>query len=163
LTELAREPATRTLALAGLGERDVASLIELTTAHAPAAGLVEVVHTETEGNPLFVGEIVQLLASEGRLDEPGPQLAIPQTVKEVIGRRLRGLSEECNRVLTLASVLGREFDLDDLTHISGLERESLGELLNEAVAERVVTDVPGAPARLRFSHVLVRDTLYDGL
>ena len=56
LTELAREPVSRTLALAGLGEADVARFIELAAPGAPAAGLGAAVHAETEGNPLFVGE-----------------------------------------------------------------------------------------------------------
>ena len=120
LTELAREPVTRTLALAGLGEADVARFIELAALGASAAELGPAVHAETEGNPLFVGEIVRLLAAEGRLDEPATApLAIPQSVSEVIGRRLRHLSDECNRLLALASVLGREFDLEAL---AGVER-----------------------------------------
>jgi hypothetical protein len=112
--ELAREPVTRTLSLGGLGEADVARFIELTTDHTPAAGVVETVHTGTEGNPLFVGEIVRLLAAEGRLAQPGPRLTVPQNLKEVIARRLGRPSAECKRVLSLASVLGREFDLDVL-------------------------------------------------
>ena len=31
------------------------------------------------------------------------------------------------------------------------------------MAARVLSDVPGAPGRLRFAHVLIRDTLYEGL
>jgi eukaryotic-like serine/threonine-protein kinase len=163
LIELAREPVTRSLALGGLAEGDVARFIEETTERAPTAPLVEAVFGESEGNPLFVGEIVRLLEAEGRLNEPGLELTIPRSVKDVIGRRLRRLSDACNRVLVLASVLGREFDLDALARVSGLDHESLLELLDEALSERVVSDVPGASARKRFAHVLVRDTLYDGL
>ena len=63
----------------------------------------------------------------------------------------------------LASVLGREFDLDALAGLGGVSVDELLDLLDEAIAARVVSDVPGAPGRLRFSHVLIRDTLYDGL
>ena len=70
LTELTREPVTRTLTLTGLDEADVARLIELATPGGSAAELSATVHAETEGNPLFVGEIVRLLAAEGRLGEP---------------------------------------------------------------------------------------------
>src|SRR5262249_2391937 len=114
-------------------------------------------------NPLFVGEIVRLLEAEGRLKEASLELAIPRNVKDVIGRRLRRLSDACNRILVLASALGREFDLDALARLSGLDHESLLALLDEALAEGVVSAVPGASARKRFAHVLVRDTLYDGL
>jgi DNA-binding SARP family transcriptional activator len=163
LTELAREPVTRSVVLGGLAEGDVARFIEETTERAPTAALVEAVFGESEGNPLFVGEIVRLLEAEGRLNEPSLELAIPRSAKDVIGRRLRRLSDACNRMLLRASVLGREFDLDALARVSGLDHESLLELLDQALSERVVSDVPGASARKRFAHVLVRDTLYDGL
>ena len=122
------------------------------------------VHAETEGNPLFVGEIVRLLAAEKRLAEPATApLAIPQSVREVIGRRLRHLSDECNSLLALASVLGREFDLDTLAGAGGLERGLVLELLDEGMQARVVSEVPGAIGRMRFAHALIRDAAYHGL
>jgi tetratricopeptide (TPR) repeat protein len=164
LMELAREPVTRSLELAGLGEPEVARFLELAAPGAPAAALAPAVHAETEGNPLFVGEILRLLAAEQRLDEPATApLAIPQSVREVIGRRLRHLSYECNELLILASVLGREFDLDALARISGLERDAILELLDEATDARVVSEVPGGIGRVRFAHALIRDAAYHGL
>jgi DNA-binding SARP family transcriptional activator len=164
LTELVREPVTRTLALGGLGEADVVRFIEFVAPDAPAAELAAAVHAETEGNPLFVGETVRLLAAERRLDEPATvRLAIPQSVREVIGRRLRHLSHDCNRLLTLASVLGREFDLDALASVSGLERGAILELLDEGIEARVVSEVPGGIGRMRFAHALIRDAAYHGI
>ena len=165
LAELAREPATRLLALSRLGEPDVASFIQLSAGVEAPETLVAAIYRETEGNPLFVGEVVRLLAAEGRLEEPGTlaRLAVPQGVRAVIGRRLRRLSDECRHILTLASVLGREFALDALEGVSGLSGDELLETLDEAVGARVVTEVPGALARLRFAHALIRDTLYDEL
>jgi DNA-binding SARP family transcriptional activator len=164
LTELARERVTRTLALAGLGEPDVARCIELLSGEAPSERLVATIYEETEGNPLFVGEIVRLLAAEGGLDrEDSHRPAIAQSVRHVISRRLRHLSPECNRVLVLASVLGREFAIDALARASALSEDKLLEILDEAMTARVVSDVPGAPSRLRFAHVLIRDTLYESL
>ena len=165
LTELAREPVTRTLVLAGLSERDVARFISLTSGEAPAEDLVFTIHEETAGNPLFVGEIVRLLAAEGRLmgDPDGPRPTIPQSVRDVIARRLRHLSEECNRVLVLASVLGREFSLEALARLADVSEDELLDTLDQAMVARVVSDVPGSRGRLRFAHVLIRDTLYEGL
>ena len=106
LVELGREPTTRTIALAGLDESDVERFIELTANDVAAVELAIAVHAETEGNPFFVGEIVRLLAAEGMLTDAAA-VAIPQSVRDVVGRRLRHLSDEANRVLVLASVLGR--------------------------------------------------------
>jgi DNA-binding SARP family transcriptional activator len=164
LMQLAREPVTRSLELTGLGEAEVARFLELAAPGAPAADLAPAVHAETEGNPLFVGEILRLLTAEQRLDEPATApLAIPQSVREVIGRRLRHLSYGCNELLMLASVLGREFDLDALAHISGLERDAILELLDEAMDARVVSEVPGVVGRMRFAHALIRDAAYHGM
>ena len=162
--ELAREPVARTISLAGLAETDVARFIELAAPERSAPELASAVHAETEGNPLFVGEIVRLLAAERRPDEPlAVPLAIPQSVREVIGRRLRHLSDECNRVLALASVLGREFDLDALARVSELSRDALLGLLDEAIEARVASEVPGGIGRMRFAHALIRDAAYHGL
>src|SRR3954467_15752375 len=72
-------------------------------------------------------------------------------------------SEECNRLLLLASVLGREFAVDALARLAGVSVDALLDHLDEAIAARVVTDVPGGGGHLRFSHVLIRDTLFDGI
>jgi predicted ATPase len=66
-------------------------------------------------------------------------------------------------VLTLASVIGREFRLDALERLSGLAAGKLLDVLDEAVEARVIGEVPGALGRLRFSHTLIRDTLYEAL
>jgi predicted ATPase len=154
------------LVLPGLDDLDVASFIELSTDVEPHPTLVAAITEETEGNPLFVGEVVTLLAAEGRLDEvasAGWRPALPSSVKEVIGRRLHRLTQECVGVLEQASVVGREFPLDVLSRLSDRPTPELLGVLDEAITARVITDVPGAPGRLRFAHALVRDTLYDAL
>jgi DNA-binding SARP family transcriptional activator len=159
LAEVSREPATRRLQLAGLTEADVAEYVGLTAAELASPALVETLYAETEGNPLFVAETVRLLALEGAT----ASAVIPQSIRDVIARRLAHLSEECVRVLVLASVLGREFALAALARMAGLSEEDLLEQLDEAMLARVVSDVPGTTSRLRFAHVLIRDALYEGL
>ncbi len=164
LAELVREPVTGRLALGGLSERAVAEYVDLTASELASQELVAALHEETEGNPLFVGETVRLLAFEGlRPDSARAGIAIPESVRDVIVRRLAHLSEQCKRVLVLASVLGREFALAALARMSGLSEDQLLDPLDEAIEARVVSDVPGAGDRLRFAHVLMRDTLYEGL
>jgi DNA-binding SARP family transcriptional activator len=163
VAELAREPQTRHVELAGLGERDVADYIELSTGVEPAPRLVRAIRAETEGNPLFLAEVVRLLDAEGRIAEPDAHLGIPPGVRAVIGRRVGRLSEPCRRLLVSASVLGREFGLDALARLSAVDLDELLEVLDEAMAERVIGEAPGSSRRLRFGHALIRDTLYDEL
>jgi len=72
-------------------------------------------------------------------------------------------SQECHQALVFASVLGREFRLDALARLTDLSEDGVLDALEEALAARVVSDSPGSPDRLRFAHVLIRDTLYEGL
>jgi tetratricopeptide (TPR) repeat protein len=167
LAELSREPAARHLRLPGLTEAGVGRLIQQTAGVRAGDSVVAAVHRYTEGNPLFVGEAVRLLAAEGRLeriDDPsGLRLAIPEGIREVIGRRVARLPEECGRILGLASVFGREFSLPPLERLSGVPAGELLDILHESIAARVVAEIPGAPGRLRFTHALIRDIVYEGI
>src|SRR5262249_19811796 len=98
-----------------------------------------------------------------RAESAAATVAVPQSVRDVIARRLTHLSDECNRVLTLASVLGREFALDVLAHFGETSEHDVLDVLDAAMVARVVAEVPGERGSLRFAHVLIRDTLYEGL
>jgi DNA-binding SARP family transcriptional activator len=165
-SDLIRQPVTRRVELVGLTRPDVARLVELTAGLTPTPELVAGIWEETEGNPLFVDEVVRLLAQEGllgggRVDVD--RIGVPHSVREVIGRRLRRLSEGCTRIVTLAAVLGREFGLMALQSVSALPLDELLKGLDEAMTARVVAELPGAPGRLRFAHALIRDALYEDL
>jgi predicted ATPase len=144
----------------------VTSFVEASTGVVPSKKLVDAVHTETEGNPLYVGEVVRLLAAEGRLTEaPGADwlLQVPAGLHEETAQRLRALSKDCRRVLTIASALGREFDTEVLERVSEASEEQVLEGLDEAFAARVLTEVPGAPERMRFARARLRDAVYNDL
>jgi tetratricopeptide (TPR) repeat protein len=165
LAELSREPAARHLRLPGLTAAGVSRLIKQTAGVGAGEGVVAAVHRYTEGNPLFVGEVVRLLAAEGRLDRiddpAGLRLAIPAGIREVIGRRAAGLPEDCGKIVGLASIFGREFSLPPLERLSGVPARELLDILQESIAARVVAEIPGTPGRLRFTHVLIRDVVYE--
>ena len=84
-------------------------------------------------------------------------------VREAIGRRLTRLSDECNRALGLAAIVGREFTLPVLLALSDMSEGALLDVIDEASAARLVHAVPGVSERYTFTHALVRDTLYGEL
>jgi tetratricopeptide (TPR) repeat protein len=168
LGELVRAQRSQTIELRGLTEGDVASFIQSTTGFSPDATLLTAVHQQTEGNPFFLTEVVRLLASEGQQSRiPTPQsvntLPIPQRVYDMISRRLAYLSDDCLRVLTLASVIGRGFTLEVLTRASGLPRSQILQALEEAIVARIITDDRQTIGSYSFSHALMRETLYKEL
>ena len=130
------------------------------------AGLAKTLHDQTEGNPLFLREIVRFLEQRGALGGGASDLPsairIPEGVTEVIGRRLNLLSAGCNEVLALASVIGRDFAWEVLLRAAApLSEDMLLEALDEAVAAHIVEET--AAGRYQFTHNLIRMTLYDEL
>jgi tetratricopeptide (TPR) repeat protein len=166
LAELARSQRSQRLLLRGLPRPDVVRFIALTAGIEPPAELVDAVQRETEGNPFFVTEVVRLLVAEGRLEstrlERSWSVSIPESVRDVVGRRLERLSEASNRVLTIAAVLGRDFTLPALEHTSGLSTPDLLDVLDEAMQARLVQEETPV-GHYRFTHALVQETLYDEL
>jgi predicted ATPase len=106
-----------------------------------------------------VTEVVRLLVQEGSLVselDRGQQnwsMQIPQGVREVIGRRLDRLSGQCNQALTTASVIGREFSLKQLEPlIDDMSGDRLLEVMEEALAARVVEEFPQTVGWYQFCH-----------
>ena len=167
IAELDREPSTRVLVLAGLPPAAVAEYIEATADVVPHDQLVAAVWRATSGNPLFVGEAVRLLSAEGRLTELADlrslRVAVPAGVRAVIAKRIGHLSKATARVLGLGAALGPEFGLEVVRRISDIDGDQALDLIDEAVEAGLLLPVAGVLGRYRFSHDLVRETLYDEL
>lgn len=166
--DLLREPDCDQINLGGLDEAAVAQFVEQAAGVTSPDGLAATLYRETAGNPLFVGELVRLLRAEGRLTGPGTltswRLAAPQSVQQVIGRRLDHLSAACNDALTLAAFIGRDFNMLTLRHAAQdnprLAGEGLLAALDEAEAARVIAVLPGVSGQYSFTHPLMRETLF---
>ena len=163
VAQILREPRTALITLAGLSPREVGAYVALAAAVEPATTLADRIHERTGGNALFVVEAVRLLEAEGRIADAAATLRIPPGLRAVIGQRVARLSDRCRELLVLASVVGREFGLDALRRLGDLPGDALLDVLDEAMAERVIEVAPGSPGRLRFSHELIRDAIYDNL
>jgi DNA-binding CsgD family transcriptional regulator len=144
--------------LSGLSVRDVAELAARVTAtHLPDAATL---HAHTDGNPLFVRETLNLLAA--RPHTVADALPLPAGIEQTIAERLSRLSAGCRDALNAASVVGRDFAVTALAAITGQALESVLDAVDEAERSQLVRphDPPG---RYRFSHNLVRETLYRAL
>ncbi|GLY50532.1 BTAD domain-containing putative transcriptional regulator [Lentzea sp. NBRC 102530] len=133
--------------LHGLDEDAIATLI---TPIAPTAD-ARAVRDRSGGNPFYAKELARLFAAEGTL-------GVPAGVREVIRHRLAALPAPAATVLRQASVLGRDIDVDLLSAVAGAD---VLDALDLALAAGFV--VEEAPGHARFTHALVRDTVYSDL
>ncbi len=166
LGALAREPACERIGLRGLERDEVGALVAAVAGTAPSPAWTRTVHEMTEGNPFFVFELARLLGEEsdpGARAQHASALELPQSVRDAIGRRLDGLSAECNDVLRTASVLGRAFDVALLGRVTALAPEELLDRLGEALAAHVLVEREDRAGHYAFAHALVRQTLYAEL
>jgi predicted ATPase len=168
LAQLSREPVFQRKPLRGLSQEDTRRFIEAAAGIQPSSGLVEAIYAHTEGNPFFMVEVIRLFSEGGGLvweETSGRQgIRIPEGVREVIGQRLNRLSDLCNQTLTIASIIGREFDFKLLRILSSAatDEQSL-RALDEALKAHLIEELPGPGERYQFTHALVQQTLAEEL
>ncbi len=169
LADLRRESFVTRVNLAGLTEQHVGELVGSIAEGAPRP-LVQAVTESSGGNPFFVGEMLRHLVETGAFHVlretftgKRPELGIPEGVRDVIRHRLSRLSEDCNRILSAAAVMGQEFDLALLQTLGGLPEDRLLDVVDEAVQAQLIAEATGGRDRCRFAHALIRETLYEEL
>ena len=163
LATLTRDPGFQRIVLRGLAKPEVRAYIAGAAHLEPSAGVLERIFEETEGNPFFLAEVVNLLTQEGSLGRDSvSDIAVPDGVREALGRRLDRISAETNELLQVAAVVGREFAYDTLTLLGDRGSEELLKLIEEAVEARVIEEME-QPGRYRFTHALMQETLLGEL
>jgi DNA-binding SARP family transcriptional activator len=155
--------------LRGLDASAVAAFVEAAAGYdLDEAGyrFAESVHIETAGNPFFLNEIVRSLWESGDFDpsviDAWPtDVRIPSAARDVVLRRVARLSDDAQRVLTVAAVVGSEFDVGVFEELADLDIDAVLTALEEAGGAHLI-DEAGAN-RFSFAHAIVRGALYDQL
>ena len=175
LPGLVQEPGVDRIVVDGLDDLGVVALLEGMAGHElgrDGIALAHAVRRETDGNPFFTGEMLRHLADTGVIQQQDGRwvatvqladLGLPESVREVVGQRVRRLGEAAQHVLTIASVIGRDFDIGLLARVAERDEHDARAALEAALAAQIVTEVEAEPDRCTFTHALVQHTLYDGL
>ncbi len=137
--------------------------------------LVDRLPASTDGNPLFVRELVRMLVDDGviqRRDDGAWDLTIdaeavevPPTIQSLLATRVERLPVDELRVLELASVVGAEFSVGAL-HALGGDELALPSVLERLRRKELVEPTGtywGDEPLHRFHHVLIRDAAYRRL
>lgn len=159
------------IGLSRLGAEAVNEMVALLWESPPPPGLAAFVYDKSVGGPLFVQELALLLkarfggqeSTQRDWDEAMRKEGI-LTLRDAIEARLAGLGD-LRRIAQVASVIGRDFRLDLLSHIvdSKSLKAPLDKALQRLVDQGIVRRPAAADASYRFRHVLIHETAYDSL
>ncbi len=183
LTSLARFRKMEELRLKRLSEEAVKQLLMELAGHPISEVFTNEIYKHTEGNPFFLGETLISLLHEGKVKKVDGQwqtvvsldeLALPQSIRLLIERRLLRLSPECRTTLALAAVLGRQFSSELLCTARKLPEESVAEHIDDAIRLHILSPLSIAKgqsahkvsqmeADLAFTHDKIREVLYQWL
>jgi DNA-binding SARP family transcriptional activator/class 3 adenylate cyclase len=162
VADLRREDGFHRVALAGLDKPAVAALAAAADpdGEADQAAFADDLLGRTSGNPFFILQLIRHFAEESESEiVTSTEQRVPDSVREVISRRLSRLPARAGTVLRLAAVVGEDFDLPLLESVEGTADEL--DAVEAAVAAGLVTET--TPNSFRFVHALVRQTLYAEL
>ena len=138
------------------------------------ASLLELIYPLTEGNPFFVEEVLTSLLPRGELvsddsgwhykphpDRRGERLPVPRSVQEAVQQRTIYLSTDAKRLLSLAAVAGRRFNVTLLQEVMRCDETHLLALLKEMMAAQLVTEE--AADQFAFRHALTQQAIAAAL
>jgi DNA-binding SARP family transcriptional activator/pimeloyl-ACP methyl ester carboxylesterase len=157
LQDLSQERQLTSIQLPALSRSETAALVGLLAPArkaTPIESLGQQVWVATAGNPFMIVETMR------GLQDGGEALALPQRVREVIGRRLERLAEGSRSLLRLAAVIGREFEFELVRRAAGLDEEAAARGVEELVRRRLLT---ARGDHLDFAHDRIREVAYGEL
>jgi len=175
-TWTAARPEATSVILPPLAEEQTRALLANLLGGAIPQLLADRVVDATEGNPLFVEEMVRILIDDGHLvqtdgvwqaTETAGEVTIPPSIEALLAARLDRLSLPERAVLERASIIGREFWWGAVSAMSPVEdRPGVSGMLHSLARREFIRPTISAfmgEDAFRFGHILMRDATYRAM
>ncbi len=172
LMKFNRQRLLETIQVKNLDKEETTELIKQTFGEQTISSeFADLIHHRTGGNPFFVEEVLRSLVEDGTIfrtetkwdRKPIQEIILPESVKSVLKSRLTKLQPETLNLLTMASVIGSEFDFGVLHEVSQLEDESLLQRLETAFSAGLVQQIPRQKNIFKFTDNRIRELLLNDL
>jgi DNA-binding CsgD family transcriptional regulator len=172
LPVLVREASALRLSMQPLESQDTEALVERRFAFpaADATRLVAYLDRRGEGNPFFIGELLQTLTEARvlRQGEAGWTLGdlagaqVPPLLRQVIDGRVGRLDDAAQRLLAVAAVIGQEVPFALWADAAEVEEDGVLAVIEQGVEARLLVESARADG-VRFAHALIREAVYAGI
>ena len=136
------------------------------------AALSALIADKADGNPFFAEELVKSLLEQGALRRENgrimlardlSEIAVPDTVQDVLIARIDRLAEESRRAIQIASVIGREFALRLLARITEAGDHIHTQVEDLRSLELIYEKALHPELAYMFKHALTHDVAYDSV
>ena len=169
--ELNRERLLQSVSLKRMSFDDVLEMIKrILEQDDVSREFCKLVFEKTRGNPFFVEEVIKSLKEEEAIYREKnkweirevSRIEFPETVKDVIKARINRLDDECQRVLTMASFVGKDFTFEALGEVTGIEEDKLLEIMEKMLKTGLIKEsVIRGEDVFSFADIMVRDVVYE--
>jgi class 3 adenylate cyclase/tetratricopeptide (TPR) repeat protein len=165
-------PFAERVTLEGLGAGDVRGMVSaLLTVEDVSEPLFKFLADRSEGNPLYVEEILRQLQETGGLTIEGDKarlsradVTVPATIHDIIAARVDRLGEGLKQTLQGAAVVGRRFGVSLVSRVLQLDGKEIAEHLRELHGLDFVFPSATEPEPMySFKHALTQDVVYAGV
>jgi diguanylate cyclase (GGDEF)-like protein len=165
---LLRDERFSEIGLGRLSESDIRQWLAGVFGGETSPELLTYLHAHSEGNPLLATQIVRMILDEGGVRyehgrwglRPEYERGLPAAVRGLMDRRLERLSAETRRVLSTASVIGRNFDADVAVAAGAGTEDEVLDAIDEAISHGVVEASSQAKdTPFNFTHGLLVDAV----
>ena len=145
-------------------------LKEIFRGYPVSSSLQQWLYSESEGIPFYVEELLKLLIDENYLQRSEEEIRLttpdkfilPYSIRALIQRRIQRLDDPSRKILALASIIGKEFDLKTLTRLTGDNEGQLLDILENLTKLQLIhEESEGGAERFTFHHNKIRDVIYD--
>jgi DNA-binding SARP family transcriptional activator len=150
--QLAKMHRGTSLALSSLSRDDVRELAALRAGRTLPDDLVRRIYDRSDGNPLFVSEIVRELRQDG-----GER--VPTSISDIVRARVERLAPAARSFLQTASIAGASVSPELLGRVSGLREADVLQLLDELVSSHFLRQSGGE--NFSFVHEVIREAVYE--
>jgi predicted ATPase/class 3 adenylate cyclase len=138
---------------------------------------LELIITRSEGNPLFIEEIVRSMLDNNILIKDAEsnwqlvldwsEIGIPENIQGILQARVDRLDRETRRILQIAACLGRRFNIDPLSAIAaelGITESHIANSVRILLQTGLIhQNSEQIPQEYEFRHILIQDTVYRSL
>jgi DNA-binding CsgD family transcriptional regulator len=153
---------TEEIRLPRLGLAQTAAMTSALLGRPAPAQMVQAIHERSDGIPLHVEELLAAVDEDTLTPQSGAAIqaaTVPDTLGDAVLSRVRHLAANIRDVASAAAVIGRSFDFDLLTVVTGHGPDEVAGALRQLQDAYLV--LPGADeVTFDFRHALIRDTLY---